>query len=63
MLVWIVVFLSSDVYLIFLVFQKQQLGNALLLLDTTIEVSWNSVFVQRMYRINSWGKGVFCWHI
>jgi len=37
MLVWIVVFLSSDVYLIFLVFQKQQLGNALMLLDTTIE--------------------------
>ena len=39
MLAWIVVFLSSDVYLIFLVFHKQELGNALLLLDTTIEVN------------------------
>jgi len=36
-LAWIVVFLSSDVYLIFLVFQKQELGNALILSDTIIE--------------------------
>ena len=38
-LAWIVVFLSSDVYLIFLVFQKQELENSLMLLDTKIEVS------------------------
>jgi len=36
-LAWIVVFLSSDVYLIFLVFQKQELGNSLILNDTQIE--------------------------
>jgi len=36
-LAWIVVFLTSDVYLIFLVFQSQELGNALILLDTKID--------------------------
>lgn len=48
-LAWIVVFLSSDVYLIFLVFQKQELGNALILSDTKIEevgfVLWHLLWV------------------